>query len=78
MDNKLLSRIAQEVTNSTLALLKMVMHARSGGNIEIMGLMQARGRQHAHRYARFCAACRRYRNTGERTSASLRIHDKLQ
>lgn len=27
---------------SALALLKMVMHARSGGNIEVMGLMQGR------------------------------------
>jgi COP9 signalosome complex subunit 5 len=27
---------------SALALLKMVIHAQSGGNIEIMGLMQGR------------------------------------
>lgn len=27
---------------SSLALLKMVMHARSGGQIEVMGLMQGR------------------------------------
>lgn len=32
----------KEVKISALALLKMVMHARSGGNIEIMGLMQGR------------------------------------
>lgn len=27
---------------SALALIKMVMHAQSGGNIEIMGLMQGK------------------------------------
>ena len=27
---------------SALALLKMAMHARSGGSLEIMGLMQVR------------------------------------
>lgn len=32
----------QEVKMSALALLKMVIHAQSGGNIEIMGLMQGR------------------------------------
>ncbi|KAI1713083.1 JAB1/Mov34/MPN/PAD-1 ubiquitin protease domain-containing protein [Ditylenchus destructor] len=32
----------KEVKISALALLKMVMHAKSGGNIEIMGLMQGR------------------------------------
>ncbi|KAH7722325.1 COP9 signalosome complex subunit 5 [Aphelenchoides avenae] len=32
----------KEVKISALALLKMVMHARSGGNIEVMGLMQGR------------------------------------
>lgn len=32
----------QEVKISALALLKMVMHARSGGNLEIMGLMQGK------------------------------------
>lgn len=32
----------KEVKISSLALLKMVMHARSGGNIEVMGLMQGR------------------------------------
>ncbi|KAL3071099.1 hypothetical protein niasHS_015841 [Heterodera schachtii] len=32
----------KEVKISALALVKMVMHARSGGNIEIMGLMQGR------------------------------------
>ena len=31
-----------QVKISALALLKMVMHARSGGNIEIMGCLQAR------------------------------------
>ena len=29
----------QDVKVSALALLKMVMHARSGGNIEVMGLL---------------------------------------
>uniref|UniRef100_A0A914LP92 MPN domain-containing protein n=1 Tax=Meloidogyne incognita TaxID=6306 RepID=A0A914LP92_MELIC len=32
----------KEVKVSSIALLKMVMHARSGGNIEVMGLMQGR------------------------------------
>lgn len=32
----------KRVTVSALALLKMVVHARSGGNIEIMGLMQGK------------------------------------
>lgn len=32
----------KEVKMSALALLKMVIHAQSGGNIEIMGLMQGR------------------------------------
>ncbi|VDK52458.1 unnamed protein product [Anisakis simplex] len=32
----------KEVKISTLALLKMVMHARSGGNLEIMGLLQGK------------------------------------
>jgi proteasome lid subunit RPN8/RPN11 len=32
----------KEVKISALALLKMTMHARSGGNIEIMGLMQGK------------------------------------
>jgi len=32
----------KEVKISALALLKMVMHARSGGTIEVMGLMQGR------------------------------------
>jgi len=27
---------------SALALLKMAMHAKSGGNIEVMGMLQAR------------------------------------
>ena len=29
----------QDIKISALALLKMVMHARSGGNLEIMGLL---------------------------------------
>jgi COP9 signalosome complex subunit 5 len=33
---------SKEVKISSIALLKMVMHARSGGNIEVMGLMQGR------------------------------------
>uniref|UniRef100_A0A914UTY6 COP9 signalosome complex subunit 5 n=1 Tax=Plectus sambesii TaxID=2011161 RepID=A0A914UTY6_9BILA len=32
----------KEVKISALALLKMVMHARSGGNLEIMGLVQGK------------------------------------
>jgi COP9 signalosome complex subunit 5 len=32
----------KDVKISALALLKMVMHARSGGNIEVMGLMQGK------------------------------------
>ncbi len=32
----------KEVKISALALLKMVMHARSGGNLEIMGLLQGK------------------------------------
>eukprot|EP00039_Didymoeca_costata_P019859 m.339193 g.339193 ORF g.339193 m.339193 type:complete len:346 (+) comp18702_c0_seq1:170-1207(+) len=32
----------KQVKMSALALLKMVMHARSGGNIEVMGLMQGK------------------------------------
>lgn len=31
-----------EVRISALALLKMVMHARSGGNLEIMGMLQGK------------------------------------
>jgi len=36
----------QDVKISALALLKMVMHARSGGNLEVMGLVQ--GKVDAH------------------------------
>ena len=32
----------KKVKISALALLKMVMHARSGGNIEVMGMMQGK------------------------------------
>ena len=32
----------KHVRVSALALVKMVMHARSGGNIEVMGLMQGK------------------------------------
>ena len=32
----------KNVKMSALALLKMVMHARKGGNIEVMGLMQGK------------------------------------
>ena len=42
----------KQVRISALALLKMVMHARSGGNIEIMGLMQGKvGSLHCKRSA---------------------------
>lgn len=34
--------LLQEVKVSALALLKMVMHARSGKNLEIMGLLQGK------------------------------------
>lgn len=32
----------KEVKISAVALLKMVLHARRGGNLEVMGLMQGR------------------------------------
>lgn len=32
---------ARSVRISALALLKMAMHAKSGGNIEVMGMLQA-------------------------------------
>ncbi|GMT25332.1 hypothetical protein PFISCL1PPCAC_16629, partial [Pristionchus fissidentatus] len=37
----------KEVRISAVALIKMVMHARRGGNIEVMGLMQGRVDAHA-------------------------------
>ena len=36
----------KDIKISALALLKMVMHARSGGNLEIMGLLLGKVRQH--------------------------------
>ena len=35
----------KDIKISALALLKMVMHARSGGNLEIMGLLLGKVRQ---------------------------------
>ena len=36
----------QDIKISALALLKMVMHARSGGNLEIMGLLLGKVGKH--------------------------------
>ena len=38
----------KDIKISALALLKMVMHARSGGNLEIMGLLLGKVRSRLH------------------------------
>lgn len=45
-------RLLRSVRISALALLKMAMHAKSGGNIEVMGVMQVRTVLHGCRLLR--------------------------
>ena len=54
---------------SALALLKMAMHAKSGGNIEIMGMLQARPPPLACREGRYHFATMHLR-TGNTASAT--------
>ena len=54
----------QHVRISAIALLKMVLHAKSGGSFEVMGLMQGRACQRHARY--MCLTRSRCRCTAPR------------